>query len=311
MIIITGGAGFIGSNLIEDILKDDNDVIIIDNLSSGSRYNINERAKLIISDVSKYKEIEFLEKFKGEEVSIIHLAAIVSVDEVRENPIRGIEVNVNGTSNILELARKLDAYITIASSAAVYGEKEKMPIDEDDEKKPINLYGFTKLMGEEMLLSYIKEYGLKGSALRLFNVYGPKMKKGPYAGVIQIFIEKLLKNETPIIHGDGKNTRDFIYVKDVTNAFINAIKFKASGIYNIGTGKEITIKELLDVIEKIIGKYKEPIYDEPRKNDIKKSVAKIEKAKKELNWEPIYSLEEGLKKTINYIYSKIWLAYYF
>ncbi|PMP92748.1 MAG: hypothetical protein C0171_00070 [Caldisphaera sp.] len=305
MIIVTGGAGFIGSNLIEDILKDDNDVIIIDNLSSGSRYNINERAKLIISDVSKYKEIEFLEKFKGEEVSIIHLAAIVSVDEVRENPIRGIEVNVNGTSNILELARKLDAYITIASSAAVYGEKEKMPIDEDDEKKPINLYGFTKLMGEEMLLSYIKEYGLKGSALRLFNVYGPKMKKGPYAGVIQIFIEKLLKNETPIIHGDGKNTRDFIYVKDVTNAFINAIKFKASGIYNIGTGKEITIKELLDVIEKIIGKYKEPIYDEPRKNDIKKSVAKIEKAKKELNWEPIYSLEEGLKKTINYIYSKI------
>ncbi|MGC8573740.1 MAG: NAD-dependent epimerase/dehydratase family protein [Caldisphaera sp.] len=305
MIIVTGGAGFIGSNLIEDILKDDNDVIIIDNLSSGSRYNINERAKLIISDVSKYKEIEFLEKFKGEEVSIIHLAAIVSVDEVRENPIRGIEVNVNGTSNILELARKLDAYITIASSAAVYGEKEKMPIDEDDEKKPINLYGFTKLMGEEMLLSYIKEYGLKGSALRLFNVYGPKMKKGPYAGVIQIFIEKLLKNETPIIHGDGKNTRDFIYVKDVTNAFINAIKFKASGIYNIGTGKEITIKELLDVIEKIIGKYKEPIYDEPRKNDIKKSVAKIEKAKKELNWEPIYSLEEGLKNTINYIYSKI------
>jgi UDP-glucose 4-epimerase len=305
MIIITGGAGFIGSNLIEDILKDDNDVIIIDNLSSGSRYNINERAKLIISDVSKYKEIEFLEKFKGEEVSIIHLAAIVSVDEVRENPIRGIEVNVNGTSNILELARKLDAYITIASSAAVYGEKEKMPIDEDDEKKPINLYGFTKLMGEEMLLSYIKEYGLKGSALRLFNVYGPKMKKGPYAGVIQMFIEKLLKNETPIIHGDGKNTRDFIYVKDVTNAFINAIKFKASGIYNIGTGKEITIKELLDVIEKIIGKYKEPIYDEPRKNDIKKSVAKIEKAKKELNWEPIYSLEEGLKNTINYIYSKI------
>ncbi|MGC9183540.1 NAD-dependent epimerase/dehydratase family protein [Caldisphaera sp.] len=305
MIIVTGGAGFIGSNLIEDILKDDNDAIIIDNLSSGSRYNINERAKLIISDVSKYKEIEFLEKFKGEEVSIIHLAAIVSVDEVRENPIRGIEVNVNGTSNILELARKLDAYITIASSAAVYGEKEKMPIDEDDEKKPINLYGFTKLMGEEMLLSYIKEYGLKGSALRLFNVYGPKMKKGPYAGVIQIFIEKLLKNETPIIHGDGKNTRDFIYVKDVTNAFINAIKFKASGIYNIGTGKEITIKELLDVIEKIIGKYKEPIYDEPRKNDIKKSVAKIEKAKKELNWEPIYSLEEGLKNTINYIYSKI------
>ncbi|WP_292319963.1 NAD-dependent epimerase/dehydratase family protein [Caldisphaera sp.] len=305
MIIVTGGAGFIGSNLIEDILKDDNDAIIIDNLSSGSRYNINGRAKLIISDVSKYKEIEFLEKFKGEEVSIIHLAAIVSVDEVRENPIRGIEVNVNGTSNVLELARKLDAYITIASSAAVYGEKEKMPIDEDDEKKPINLYGFTKLMGEEMLLSYIKEYGLKGSALRLFNVYGPKMKKGPYAGVIQIFIEKLLKNETPIIHGDGKNTRDFIYVKDVTNAFINAIKFKASGIYNIGTGKEITIKELLDVIEKIIGKYKEPIYDEPRKNDIKKSVAKIEKAKKELNWEPVYSLEEGLKKTINYIYSKI------
>jgi len=301
MIIVTGGAGFIGSNLLEDLLEKKDEVLVIDNLSSGSKYNLKEKANLIISDVSKYKEIEFLEKFKGEEVSIVHLAAIVSVDEVRENPLRGLEVNVNGTYNVLELARKLDAYITIASSAAVYGEKDIVPIDESDEKKPINLYGFTKLIEEEILLSYVKEYGLKGSALRLFNVYGPKMKKGPYAGVIQIFIEKLLKNETPIIHGDGTNTRDFIYVKDVSNAFINAIKLKINGIYNIGTGKETSINELLDTIEKILGKNIKPIHDEPRKNDIKKSVAKIDKAKKELNWEPHYSLMEGLKNTINYI----------
>ncbi len=302
MYIITGGAGFIGSNIAEELEKNNEDFLIIDNLYSSNSYERNK--KIVIADVSNYDSIRFIEKI-NDEINIIHLASIVSVEESRINPLNTFKSNVMGTANIMELARKTDAYVTIASSAAVYGERNKMPISEEDEKDPINLYGYTKLMEEEILFSYIKEYGLKGSALRLFNVYGPKMKKGPYSGVIQIFITKLLNNERPVIFGDGKNTRDFIYVKDVVNAFLNAIKYKANGIYNIGTGKEISIKQLLDLIEKILNVNIEPIYDKPRKNDIRFSVANIEKAKNDLKWEPKINLNEGLKKTIDYIKSTL------
>ncbi|MDP8003268.1 MAG: NAD-dependent epimerase/dehydratase family protein [Caldisphaera sp.] len=301
MIIVTGGAGFIGSNLVDELInKKNEEVIVIDNLSSGKSYNLNKNAKLIISDVSKYNEIEFLEKFKGEEIKIVHLAAIVGVDEVRENPLNSIDVNVKGTYNMMEIARKLDSYITIASSAAIYGEKEKLPIDEEGEKKPINLYGYTKLVGEQILSSYMKEYSIKGSSLRLFNVYGERMKGGQYSGVIHNFIVKILNNERPIIHGDGLNTRDFIYVKDVAIAFIKAIEKERVGFFNIGSGKETKIIDLLKLIEEITNKRVEPIYDEPRKNDIRRSVADIRKAKEFLSWEPSFSLYDGLKNTINY-----------
>ncbi|AFZ70797.1 nucleoside-diphosphate-sugar epimerase [Caldisphaera lagunensis DSM 15908] len=302
MYIITGGAGFIGSNISDELDKNKEEFLIIDNLYSSNSYERNK--KIVIADVSNYDQIKFIENIK-EEINIIHLASIVNVEESRINPLNTFKSNVMGTVNIMELARKTDAYVTIASSAAVYGEKNHMPIKEDDEKNPINLYGYTKLMEEEILFSYMKEYSLKGSALRLFNVYGPKMKKGPYSGVIQIFISKILNNERPIIYGDGRNTRDFIYVKDVVNAFLNAIKYKANGIYNIGTGKETSIKQLLNIIENILNVYIEPIYDEPRKNDIRFSVADIEKAKNDLNWEPKIDLNEGLKKTIDFIKSTL------
>ena len=294
--IITGGAGFIGSKIANSL----GDVIVIDNLESGKASNLKKEVKLVIGDVSDYKNLKFLETMKGEEVNILHLAAISNANISRLNPLKAVKVNVMGTENILELSRVLDAYVVFASSAAVYGEKTALPIREDSKKEPINLYGYTKSLAEELLESYVKEYGIKASSLRLFNVYGEGIKGEENANVMESFARKLIMGERPVIFGDGINTRDFVYVDDVVNSFIATSSKKATGTFNIGSGKETNIRELLELIERAMGKAIDPVFKEARKNDVKRSVADISKAKEVLNWSPKVELKDGIKKTVDY-----------
>ncbi len=294
--IITGGAGFIGSKIANSL----GDVIVIDNLESGKVSNLKKEVKLVIGDVSDYKNLKFLETMKGEEVNIFHLAAISNANVSRLNPLKAVKVNVMGTENVLELSRVLDAYFVFASSAAVYGEKTALPIREDSKKEPINLYGYTKSLGEELLESCVKEYGIKASSLRLFNVYGEGIKGEENANVVESFARKLMRGERPVIFGDGTNTRDFVYVDDVVNSFIAISSKKVTGTFNIGSGKETSIRELLELVEKAMGKAIDPVFKEARKNDIKRSVADISKAKEVLSWSPKVKLEDGIKKTVDY-----------
>jgi len=294
--IITGGAGFIGSKIANSL----GDVIVIDNLESGKVSNLKKEVKLVIGDVSDYKNLKFLETMKGEEVNIFHLAAISNANVSRLNPLKAVKVNIMGTENVLELSRVLDAYFVFASSAAVYGEKTALPIREDFKKEPINLYGYTKSLGEELLESYVKEYGIKASSLRLFNVYGEGIKGEWNANVVESFARKLIRGERPVIFGDGANTRDFVYIDDVVNSFIAISNKKVTGTFNIGSGKETSIRELLELVEKVMGKAIDPVFKEARKNDVKRSVADVSKAKEVLNWSPKVKLEDGIKKTIEY-----------
>jgi len=305
-VIVTGGAGFIGSATCE-LLREIYDVIIVDNLYSGSIDNIKhllrlDNVKFVKMDVTDHDEL--LRKLKPliKDVSgIIHLASIVNIDEVNANPRRALEVNVLGTINVLEFMRRFDINrIVYASSVAVYGEPEYLPIDENHPLKPRNLYGLTKLMCEQILWRYYEDYGIKFIALRYFNVYGPRMRPGQYGSVIYKFIVSLLKSEIPIIYGDGNQTRDFIYVYDVAEANMKALDSDYVGILNIGTGREVSINELYNILCRLLGKYVKPKRGPPRIGDVRRSRANIEKAKKILKWKPKVDLLTGLRYTINF-----------
>ncbi|MEM2179051.1 MAG: NAD-dependent epimerase/dehydratase family protein, partial [Candidatus Methanomethylicaceae archaeon] len=219
-----------------------------------------------------------------------------------KNPILVNEVNVVGSLNVLKIAieENVDKFI-YASSCAIYGEAENLPIKEEDKLNPLSPYASSKISVEYYCKVFYKAYGLKTICLRYFNVYGPRQKTGEYAGVIPIFIQRIKNNKPPIIYGDGKQTRDFVYVKDVVDASIKALeKEEAVGeIFNIGSGEAITINQLAETLLKILGKEKlKPIYKKERIGDIKNSYANIEKAKKILGYKPKYTLIDGLKEML-------------
>ena len=302
-LLITGGAGFIGSYTVEEALERGYSVLVVDNLSSGSLENLsgvvgNERVELATIDIRLREKLE--EAAKGID-SIIHLAAVVSVEEALARPRETVEVNVLGTLNVLEIARKLDVEkFVYASSVAVYGEPKSLPITEDHLRDPANLYGCTKLAGELLVESYSRDYGLRSVVLRYFNVYGPRMKRGPYAGVVYKFMEAALLGRSPVIYGDGEQTRDFVYVEDVAKANLIAIEKNIFGCYNVGTGQGTRIIELAQKIRQMTNSKRDIIYGPERKGDIYKSVADIRKIVSEFGWRPTYSLDYGLKKTIEY-----------
>jgi UDP-glucose 4-epimerase len=202
---------------------------------------------------------------------------------------------------MLELSRKYCVKrLVFASSVAVYGEPQYLPIDEEHPKRPNNLYGLTKLFSEELLWLYRRDYDLRPVALRYFNVYGPKMRPGPYAGVIYKFITSMLRGERPVIYGDGRQTRDFVYVYDVAEANLRALKSRYVGALNIGTGRETSILDLYLKISDILGVKVEPLWEPPRPGDVRRSRARIELARESIGWSPKVTLEEGLKATIEY-----------
>ena len=297
LVVVTGGAGFIGSHIAWELVKD-NDVIVIDNLYTGKEENVPPGAKLVRADVRDYSAIAELISSAD---YVFHEAAQVSVVESVRDPVFTEEVNVLGTLNILRALLEGHGKLIFASSAAVYGDNPNLPLRESERPKPLSPYGVTKATGEEYLRVFHELYGLPVVALRYFNVFGPRQGFNQYAGVISIFINRALAGEPLIIFGDGKQTRDFIYVKDVVRAnLLVAESRRANGrVFNVATGKQTSILELATKIIEITGANTSILFDKPRPGDIRHSLADISEIRK-LGFEPECSLEEGLKKTVEW-----------
>ncbi|CAD5244495.1 SDR family oxidoreductase [Thermococcus camini] len=297
LIVVTGGAGFIGSHIAWELVKD-NEVIVIDNLYTGKEENIPPGAKLVRADIRDYESIAEL---ISQADYVFHEAAQVSVVESVRDPVFTEEVNVIGTLNILKALLEGHGKLVFASSAAVYGDNPNLPLKESERPKPLSPYGVTKATAEEYLRVFNELYGVPTVALRYFNVFGPRQSANQYAGVISIFINRALKNEPLVIFGDGKQTRDFIYVKDVVRANILAAESRRSNgkVFNVATGRGTSILELATKIIEITGANTSILFDKPRPGDIRHSLADIGEIRK-LGFEPEWSLEEGLKKTVEW-----------
>ena len=302
-ILVTGGAGFIGSHLVDRLLKEGLEVIVLDNLSSGYIKNIkrhigNKNFRFVKDDI---RNQELINKLIKDVDVVFHLAAIVSVPRSIKDPILTNEVNVNGTLNLLDAARRsnLKKFI-FASSCAVYGIPESLPLKENSPLRPISPYGSSKLAAETYVQTFHKVYGLKTVCLRYFNVYGPRQSKGKYSSVISRFLNALRKNKPLRIYGDGKQTRDFVHVYDVVEANLLALlKEKAIGeCFNIATGKPTSIENLARKLMAISGKEAEIIHLKPRRGEIKHSFADISKAMEKLGYKPKIPLENGLKNLL-------------
>jgi len=300
-IVVTGGAGFIGSHLTEELARRGYHVIILDDISTGKMENIEhllkeETLEFIqgsITDLSLLRKL-----FQGVDY-VFHQAAISSVARSIENPQVTHEVNVTGTLNVLLAARDNGVRKVIyASSSSVYGDTPILPKNEDMIPNPQSPYAVTKLVGESYCCVFQEVYGLPAVCLRYFNVYGSRQDPySQYAAVIPRFIERVSEKSPPIIFGDGEQTRDFTFIKDVVEANILAAESNATGIFNIGRSESISINQLAVLIIKLMGNNIEPIHAEPRRGDIRDSLADISKAKS-FGYNPRYSLEEGLRETI-------------
>lgn len=296
-VLVTGGAGFIGSHLVEKLLEVGYDVVVLDDLSSGKIKNLdlkNPKVSFFKGDVCDRKIVKKVLK----DVDVVfHLAALVDVPFSVKHPTIVNHVNVCGSLNVLEESvKKHVKKFIFASSCAVYGEPQYVPIDEEHPTNPLSPYAVSKLTVERYCRIFNQLYGLETVSLRLFNVYGPRQGGRAYSGVITKMIERLKRGKPPIIFGDGTQTRDFIYVLDVVEAFHKAMKAKQCvGEINIGTGKETSIIELAKILAEKFGlKNFKVIYAKPRTGDIKRSCANIEKASRMLGYQPKYTLWEGL-----------------
>lgn len=294
-LIVTGGAGFIGSHLTKYLIKKGHNVKVIDNLRRGSFDNLRE-----IKDQIDFQEIDILDYEKMKNMAknadgIFHQAALGSIPQSFKEPEEYHRVNAIGTENVLKLAKEFDFKVVYASSSSVYGNQDKFPIKEDAEKKPLNPYGRSKLESEQFAKKYADD-GVKVIGLRYFNVFGIGQNPN-YAGVVPKFIERLIQHKPPIIYGDGSQLRNFTFVDDVVEANILAFENKTEHSFmNIATGVMTSVKELATIMIKLSGLSIEPTYEKARDGDIEKSQADISLAKNLINWVPKTTLEEGLEK---------------
>jgi UDP-glucose 4-epimerase len=306
-ILVTGGAGFIGSNIVDEYVLRGHKVIVVDNLSSGKIGNVNKKAKFYKVDIRNFSELKKI--FQKEKVDIInHHAAQIDVRKSVENPQFDAEVNIIGTLNLLQLAiqYKIKKFIFASSGGTIYGEcKNSSAPKESSVYKPESPYGCAKLAIEYYLGYYNTIYGIKVAVLRYGNVFGPRQDPFGEAGVVAIFANKMLKNDDVYIFGDGRQQRDFVFVKDVVRANVLCLKkeFKKL-VVNIGTGKAISVNELFYNMKKIVGYTKTQIYKPARKGEVFKSYLNNELAKKLLSWEPKKSFFDGLKDTVEYFKSQ-------
>ncbi len=301
-VIVTGGGGFIGYHLVKSLLSQGYRVKVIDNFSSAIFVSqLKKLDKVDIKQIDIRDKFSLIKEFKGFDV-IFHLAALISVEESLKFPDKYYSVNVGGTLNVLEAARLNEIYdIFFASSAAVYGNPLRVPIDEEHIINPISIYGATKAVSEIYIRTFSNLYGFSSRILRLFNVYGPG-QTGEYAGVISIFIRNILENRPLIIYGDGNQTRDFIFVNDVARIFTKLINRECHGfcVYNIGTGKPTSINGLVNVLEEIFMKKFKVIYKERKKGDIVHSYAENKKILEILGGYDFISLSKGIELTVEW-----------
>ena len=290
--LVTGGAGFIGSHVADGLLARGDEVTILDDLSAGRRENVPAGARLVEGDIRDPAAV--FAEVKPE--VCFHLAAQKDVRISVARPDHDAELNVIGTIRVLEAAREHGTQIVFSSTGgAMYGECEE-PATEDKKPEPLAPYGTSKLAGEEYLATYNRLYGARHVSLRLGNVYGPRQDPHGEAGVVAIFFSRLLDGETPTIFGDGKQTRDYIYVGDVVRATL-ASQEVDGGVYNVGTGRETSVLELLELCVRVAGRDVEPEFAPPRAGELQRSVLDPGRAVDELGWRPERSLEEGLRET--------------
>ncbi len=299
--LVTGGAGFIGSNLVEALLHEGKQVRVLDNLSTGNLENLEPFRGDIDFNQGDLQDFGALLKMVSDVELVFHQAAVVSVPRSVEDPIEAAMVNDVGTLHVLEAARRAGVKrVVVASSCAVYGDLPQLPKREDMETRPLSPYAASKLHGETYGCLYSDLYGLETVCLRYFNVYGPKQDPtSPYSGVISIFMDKAAQGERPTIYGDGEQYRDFIYVADVVQAnLLAAYRENISGlVVNVGTGRSVTINQLWNTIAAIAGMKREPEKAAARPGDIRESVADISRAQRMLGHEPNHSFQEGLQRT--------------
>jgi len=306
-ILITGGAGFIGSHLCEKYTIENHTVLCLDNFINSNLGNIRgllnyRNFKLVNGDA---RDFDLLEKVIHDVDAVIHLAAQIHVDRSILEPKLTYDINVFGTLNVLELARRYDVEKVIhTSTSEVYGSAQYAPMNEDHPLNAPHPYGASKVAADRMCNAYIQTYGLNVCVMRPFNTFGPRQKDTGYGGVISIFAKRILSDRPPVIYGDGKQTRDYTYVKDLVEAYDLVLKYNKPirEPINFGTGKEIKIIDLASKIISVCGKQRKikPVHVAPRPGEVKRLVADYSRARKLLGWEPKYTLNKGLTEFINW-----------
>ncbi len=304
-ILVTGGAGFIGSHIVDRLMRDGAYVRVLDDLSEGSLSNIAQwkddpKFEMVQGDIRDESAVK--ESLTDVEI-VFHHAALISVPLSVTHPLNTINVNVDGTTCILDGSRRADVTkVVFASSAAVYGNPASTPIAENALTDPISPYAASKLMGEQVASSFYRTYGIDTTSLRYFNVYGPRQKGGPYAGVITAFINMVLAAKPVLIQGDGGQTRDFVYVDDVVRFnLLAALSPKSRGqVYNVGGGSQVSIGQLADAIIGLGDSKCAKEYGDPRVGDVRDSFADITKANRDIGYSPKVSLEDGVRQTFEW-----------
>lgn len=298
-ITVTGGAGFIGSHLVDRLIEDGHTVQVIDNLYTGNKEFVHSKAQFVELDIREPKLYSVLEEFRPD--YIFHEAAQTEVSTSMSDPMLDCDINLIGLINLLNAAVKLDIKkFLMPSSAAVYGNLDTLPLNENMIGNPSSFYGLTKLTTEHYLRIYHEAFGLPYVCYRYSNVFGPRQGNGGEGGVISIFAKAIVQDSPIIIYGDGKQTRDFIYVDDVVEANILGMQHQVIGIYNVSTGISSSVNLLVDEFRNISGKDIEVVYDKPRLGDIRDSVLATDKSEKELLFTAKYNLHDGLIKTYEY-----------
>ena len=298
--LVTGGAGFIGSHICDGLLGAGFEVFAVDDLSSGRKENLSSRVELTVMDIRSADMAAYLKQIQPD--IIVHTAAQISVRRSMEDPVHDADVNIRGLLNILHSfsGRALPHFIMISTGGAIYGEQDYFPADEEHPIRPTSVYGLAKRVSEMYLDLWHREYGLKFAALRLANVYGPRQNPHGEAGVVAIFSQKLLKGEVPVINGDGEQTRDFVFVKDVARAAVKVCEDRVEGIFNIGTGVETSVNSLYRLIAAGAGSTVVAKHGEGKSGEQMRSCISSKLAGRVFGWKASADLEDGIKETVNW-----------
>lgn len=303
--LVTGGAGFIGSNLVDRLIDEEYEVVVIDDLSTGRKDYINPQARFYNVDITSSGDVESVfakESQEGKINYIFHLAAQVDVRVSVDDPYKDNKINLIGGINVLENARKNNAekILFISTGGAVYGDVEEIPTTESKIPEPVSPYGIHKLALEKYLNYYYQVYGVPYCIFRLANVYGPRQYKDGEAGVITIFIDNVVNGRQSILYGDGSQTRDFVYVDDVVEAFLKGVNKATTDVFNISTGVETRVSEIIKIMESIIGEKMDLQFQNPRPGEQQRSCLDLSKAEQILGWKPQIDIKEGIRKTLKW-----------
>jgi UDP-glucose 4-epimerase len=302
--VVTGGAGFVGSHVVDAFLEAGYEVLTIDDLSTGDPENVNSRASLVQLDIVDTPSLR--KTVTGFEPAVVcHLAAQSSVTASVAAPEHDFGVNVRGTFNVCEAAREVGASIVFASTGgALYGDRAPLPTPEETPPEPLSPYGASKLAGEAYVATWGRLHQIQNAVLRLGNVYGPRQNAHGEAGVVAIFSDRLIHDKPPVVYGDGTQTRDFVHVADVARAFVLAAEAKTHGTFNVGTGEESSVLRLLEVLRDVSGRGVSYTHEPPRPGELKRSALGRIAIEQALGWRPSVSLETGLAETFRWYASR-------